>query len=435
MRHPLLKLAPSLLVVAAGLIAIDTAAADEDFERAPIEYSKSQPENPVAALQAELDAGAVKLAYDKNLGYLRAVLEKLDIPIESQMLVFSKTSLQRSRIAARTPRAIYFNDDTYVGFCRAGEVMEISTADPKLGAVFYSLDQHEADAPKLVRQTDNCLVCHSSSRTEGVPGHLVRSVFARASGEPILSAGSYSVDHTTPLAHRWGGWYVTGLHGAQTHMGNLVVRGREPPDPSENADGLNVTRLDDRFPVEGYLAPYSDIVALMVLEHQVLVHNRLTSANFSAQAAMHYQAELNRALGQPEDAPLESTTRRIQVAGDDLVEAILLADEAKLTDEISGVSGFAEAFSQRGPRDSQGRSLRELDLKHRLFKYPCSYLIYSPAFDSLPDAMRSYVWTRLWDVLSGKDQSPEFAHLSAADRQAITEIIRETKKDLPAPWQ
>jgi hypothetical protein len=218
-------------------------------------------------------------------------------------------------------------------------------------------------------------------------------------------------------------------------MGNLVVRGREPPDPSENTDGLNVTRLDDRFPVEGYLAPYSDIVALMVLEHQVLVHNRLTSANFAAQAAMHYQAELNRALGQPEDAPLESTTRRIQVAGDDLVEAILLVDEVKLTDEISGVSGFAEKFSQRSPRDSQGRSLRELDLKHRLFKYPCSYLIYSPAFDSLPDAMRSYVWTRLWDVLSGKDQSPEFAHLSPADRQAITEIIRETKKELPAPWQ
>jgi hypothetical protein len=426
-------------MIALGTVLLSTAGpkyvlADDPYERAPIEYSKSEPDNPVSRLQAKLDRGEAKLNYDPDQGYLPALLEALGVPTESQMLVFSKTSLQRRRISPRTPRAVYFNDDVYVGFCRAGEVMEISVADPQLGAVFYTVEQQEAVAPKLVRQTDNCLVCHSSSRTDGVPGHLARSVFTGPSGEPILSKGSQTVDYRTPFEDRWGGWYVTGTHGKQTHLGNLIVRGREEAQAEENADGQNVTNLADRFKVDEYLTPHSDIVALMVLEHQTLMHNRLTKANFETRAALYYQADLNRALGEPEDAPLESVTRRIETAAEEVVEALLFVDEAELTAPVVGTSGYAALFTELGLKDDKGRSLRDFDLERRLFKHPCSYLIYSESFDALPNEVKTVIWKRLAEVLRGEDASGRFDHLSAPDRQAIVEILRATKDGLPPVW-
>jgi hypothetical protein len=270
-----------------------------------------------------------------------------------------------------------------------------------------------------------------------VPGHVVRSLFVKPDGEPLLSAGTFTVDHTTPLENRWGGWYVTGTHGWQSHLGNLLVQGKNVPRPVDNAEGQNVVRLDDRLPVDKYLAPHSDIVALMVFEHQTLVHNALTRASFTARKALFDEAALNRALGKPEDDLSDSALHRIQTAGDDLVDALLLVDEAVLADSIRGTSGFAEKFSSDGaaPRDSQGRSLRDLDLEIRLFKYPCSYLIYSPAFDALPRELKDRVWRRLWEVLTEGQDSEEFAHLSRTDRQAIVEILRDTKPDLPAYWK
>ena len=203
--------------------------------------------------------------------------------------------------------------------------------------------------------------------------------------------------------------------------------------PVDNSQGQNVTQLADRLTIDKYLAPHSDLIALMVLEHQTFVHNRLAKANFVARQALHYEQEVNRSFGDPPGNRLESTTRRIEHAGNDLVDALLLVGEAKLTAPIHGTSDYANRFSQQGPHDSQGRSLRDLDLGRRLFKYPCSYLIYSPAFDGLPVEMHDYVWKRLWDVLSGSSES-KFKHLSAADRGAIVEILRATKADLPEYW-
>jgi len=314
-------------------------------------------------------------------------------------------------------------------------VIELSVADPTLGTVFYTIDQHPSDKPRFERHTDRCLICHSSSRTENVPGHLVRSLFVDEAGQPIFSAGSQSVDHTTPLEKRWGGWYVTGKHGSQKHLGNLIVPKGAAPYEVNNDTGLNVVKLDDHFNVRRYPTPHSDIVALMVLEHQTLVHNRLTKANFATRQALDYEAKLNEALGEPPTNRFESTTRRIRSAGDDLIEALLLVNEVPLTEPIEGTSGYAERFSKLGPHDSHGRSLRQLDLKRRLFKYPCSYLIYSESFDRLPDEMLQYVWRRLWEILTADEPPKEYRHLSAEDRRAILEIIRDTKPNLPDYWR
>jgi hypothetical protein len=302
--------------------------------------------------------------------------------------------------------------------------------------VFYTLDQTEAERPRFIRQTDHCLQCHGSTATRGVPGHLVRSVYTASDGEPVLSLGSFRVNHATPLKQRWGGWYVTGTHGKQTHLGNLILRDPpERPEDIDNRDGQNCARLPGRLDATKYLSPHSDIVALMVLEHQAQAHNLIARASFETRLAMYQNADFNRALGKPADFVWDSTQSRIQSAGGELLRYLLFCDEAPLGDPVKGTSTFAADFAARGPRDRKGRSLRDFDLRRRMFKYPCSYVIYSPAFDALPAEVKGYVLQRLGKVLTGQDTSTAYKHLSAEDRKAILEILRETKPALTEGWK
>lgn len=428
-------LATAALGLAVGVSA--SGRADDSYERPPISYSSAAPANRVSRLQAKLDASELVLKHAGRWGYLEAVLRALEVPVDSQTLVFSKTSLQLARISPRTPRAIYFNDEIYVGYCQHGDVLEISAVDPGLGAVFYTLDQDPERPARFERRVDNCLVCHSSSRTDGVPGHLVRSLYVDRTGTPILSAGSRMVDHTTPFEQRWGGWYVTGTHGEQKHLGNLLIEGRRVIEPVDNSAGQNVVSLAERFATEAYLSPHSDLAALMVLEHQTLVHNRITKASFEARQAVAYDAMMNKALERPDGTRSETSLRRIAGASEDLVEALLMVDEAKLAGPVRGTSEFAARYARQGPRDDMGRSLRELDLQSRLFKYPCSPLIYSAAFDSLPPETKSLVGKRLSAILADSDSTAsregKFSHLTNADRRAIREILQRTKPGLLTP--
>jgi hypothetical protein len=403
-----------------------------DLERAPIHYSTATPDNAVTALSHKVRAGKVVLKQDEDHGYLASVLKELDIPLSSQVLVFSKTSLQRGRISPKTPRAIYFNDDVMVGFCLRGDVMEIAAADPKLGTAFYTIDQGPEKKGAISRHNDRCLLCHGSSANQGFPGHLLRSVSPDQTGEPVFSRGTKRVDHTTPFADRWGGWYVTGTSGKQTHLGNKVfTRWSEP----KATDGINVTNLKPFFTVANYLTPHSDLVALLVLEHQCEGHNRLARANLLTRMALAEQADLNKALGRPTNERSEGITRRIHWACEPVVEYLLFCEEAPLTEAVAGTSAFAREFTARGPFTSNRRTLREFDLRSRLFRYPMSYLIYSRAFDGLPAEAKERVYLRLWEVLSGKDRSKQFTHLSAGDRKAVLEILRQTKKGLPGYWK
>lgn len=428
------RLACAAFLFAAHLCAVGTVVAD-DYDQAPIHYSTATPANCISQLQAKIDRGEVRLRYEDHFGYLRSVLVELGVPQSSQMLVFSKTSLQRERISPRAPRSLYFNDDVYVGFCQQGEVVEISAVDPNLGAVFYTLDQQETDRPRFTRHTDNCLICHASSNTQHVPGHLVRSVFSDARGFPILSSGTYRIDHTSPIDRRWGGWYVTGSHGDHKHLGNMVTEARVRPEEIDNAAGSNVTDLSDRLRMESFLTPHSDLVALMVLEHQAEGQNLLTRANFLTRQAVHFEESLNRELKEPAGKRWDSTKARIRSACDPLLRYLLFSKEAKLASPLKGTSNFADEFSQQGPRDKHGRSLRDFDLTGRMFKYPCSYLIYSASYQALPKEAKDYLETRLWDVLSGADASNDFAHLAAVDRRAIGEILIDTVPNHPESWR
>ncbi|MBM3822777.1 MAG: hypothetical protein FJ404_07830 [Verrucomicrobia bacterium] len=384
----------------------------------PVSYAKTQAVDPIARLQRKIDAGEVTLRKDPKYGYYPSLLEFLNIPVSSQVLVFSKTSFQRDRISASSPRAVYFNDDVYVGFVKGSEIMEVSSVDPQLGGVFYTLDQ-SLPKPKFVRN-DQCLECHQSAKTMGSPGHLVRSFVTEESGQPDLNTGVSQVNHRTPFQERWGGWYVSGQHGKQIHRGNLlgakeVLRNEKEPNFRANLDSLR-----NLFDTSAYLLDTSDVVALMILEHQSHMHNFLTRLNHSARIALSQYGHV-RYLKSPVEA---------------FLRYLFFVEEAPLTDRVSGSPEYARAFQARGPKDSKGRSLRELDLRTRLFKYPCSYLIYSGAFTQLPAPLKDQIYARMLDVLTGAHPAPEYAaRLAPETRQAILEILVETQQDLPAAWR
>ena len=412
---------------ALAFLLLQNARADGDFQGSthmvPFDegtnnYSKAKPDDAVAQLQRGIDSGQTTLPFTPEHGYLDAVLAKFKIPKSSQVLVFSKTSFQHDRISPTTPRALYFNDDVYIGFIPGSPLMEISTADPELGGVFYSLDQHAAEKPKFTRQ-DQCLDCHASARSMGVPGHLLRSLETRENGEPDLSNGSFVVNHRTPIEDRWGGWYVTGKNGKQLHHGNLIGPAAfKKQEETPNYLG-NISDLSRFFDVSHYPAKSSDIVALMVLEHQVHMHNFI--------ARLHYETEQKLAA--------YGHINYVTNIAESFLKYLLFTEEASMKNPIHGNTTFAKDFAKLGPFDHKGRSLRQFDLQTRLFKYPCSYLIYSKAFDALPVEMKDYLYRRLYDILSGKDNSPEFVDISRKTGREILEILADTKKGLPAYWK
>ncbi len=408
--------------------------AQTSIEDPPIEYRKTKDDNLVTDLIAKIQSGETTLDYEREFGYLRSILKELHVPVSSQVLVFSKTSLQIRYISPRNPRAVYFNDNVYIGWVRGSSIMEISTSDPKLGAAFYTVKMTPDDA-LIKRENYTCLACHTSTLTQGIPGHTVRSVQPRRDGTIDVQKKSFVTDHVSPIAQRWGGWYVTGQHGTMQHMGNAFLRG----DRLETAGTANRVNLRDDFPTFAWLTPYSDIVALMVLEHQTQMHNTFTVADFGVRQALHDHAKAyDQGNGepdkpQPNDAPQELRLK-IDQAAKRIVDYMLFVNEAVLSDEIKASTQFANEFSKRGPNDMDGRSLREFNLQQRLFEYPCSYLIYSPAFDSLQHELREQVYLRLWKVLSGVDRSDEYGHLGDPTRAAILGILRSTKDDLPSYW-
>jgi hypothetical protein len=405
------------VVLACACARAQTYASNLPTDHPAILYQSADLDDAATRLAAQLASGTTRLAFrEGGLGYLPSLLEYFGINPDTQALVFSQTSFQAPKISPRNPRAIYFNDEVAVGWVRGGEGIEVAALDPKQGVVFYQLT-----AGTLVRRQE-CLHCHVGSATLGVPGMFVGSVYPNAFGRPDRT-GAIITDHRTPFADRWGGWYVNATHGQQRDRANATA-----PDPAEphalmTEGRQNLTTLSREVNTAGYLSPVSDIVALMTFEHQTQMANFFTRLGWEARIAEH-----ERKPGAQPDRQMETD---IEAA----VAYMLFVDEAPLKEPVEGVSTFTRTWAQRGPRDRQGRSLRDFDLQTRLFRYPLSYLIYSRAFDALPEGVRAGIYRRLYDVLSGKERSAKFERLSGSDRRAILEILRETKSGLPAYWK
>jgi hypothetical protein len=375
----------------------------------------------VAGLNRRIEDGDVRVTFDEGTGYLRSVLNALHVPVESQMLVMSKTGVQALYTGPANPRAIFFNDAVTVGYIRGAPLLELAVHDPEQGVVFYTIDQKPQPRP-LIERRPACLSCHQAYSTLHVPGMLARSVFIAPDGLPLSQFGNYDSDDRTLFRQRWGGWYVTGTHGSMRHMGNAIVTNVDKRETMISDSTLNRTSLEGAFDAHGYLSAQSDIAALMVFQHQAHMTNLITRVGWDARLAA-YDHRVDLAGGPLRDAVNE------------LVDYLLFVDEEPLTAAIKGTAGFAETFAAQGPADSRGRSLRQLDLEHRLLRYPCSYMVYSAAFGALPIDVRSAIYGRMWDVLSGRETSPKYARLSEADRRAVVEILRETLHDLPSDFR
>jgi hypothetical protein len=406
------------------------------YSDAPINYRSEDLSDPVAKLQQELNQGNATLQYEPEHGYLKSVLQLLKVPTDSQTLVFSKTSFQYKKISPDHPRALYFNDDVYVGSVHEGKAIEIISFDPMQGAIFYLLDEHKVERPVFQRAELDCTQCHIAAGTHGVPGVLLRSIYATPTGTQAAGTPSFITDQESPIKDRWGGWYITGKLGSQPHMGNAVVDGPQADQAPQN----KLVALSSSFDRSTYLIPDSDVVAHLVLAHQTQMHNLITLTNYKTRLALYAQTAKNKSDGLAADTPLsESAQQQFERPAEQLLRYLLFVNEAPLSTsgsvQIEGSSTYAREFAARGIRDSKGRSLRDFDLKSRIFRYPCSYLIYSASFDALPEPAKGYVYHRLLQVLTGQDQSADFSKLSSEDKRAIFEILLATKPGLPEEWR
>jgi len=395
-------------------------AGQDFFELPPIKYSQTASQDAVAKMAAEIELGDWVVGNVDGKAVLKAVLKKLNISEESQVLVFSKTSFQNSLINQRNPRSIYFSMDAYVGWVPGGKV-EVIIEDEKLGPVFYTIDPPFGDRPaKIVRATDSCLQCHATSRTSGVPGMFIRSVVPDQNSHPILSAGTSLVTDSTPLRERWGGWYVSGSSD-DPHLGNRwipesVLDGVEfKPEVSGHKD------LSALINTEKYLQPTSDIVALMVLEHQCRTHNLITKAKMGYQRALYFQKSYSE--GGDLDSHDGTSWKMAEGSAKQIVEAFLFASEIDPGgDGVEGSDEFAEAFKERGVKTEKGKSLRDLRLYGRIFKNRCSYMIHSLAFKGLPELIKERVYHHLREEL-GKEADN---HLSSREKKTLLGILEET---------
>jgi hypothetical protein len=423
-----------LLAAAAGLatvVAAQEGAPRRDAPAVPykdtlpidhpaVGYAAAAPGDRVGRLARDLGLDPTLLGPSRDLGaLLPALLKRLDVPADSQMLVFSKTSFQARHISPDRPRAIYFADDVAVAWVPGADDIEIAGLDPAHGPRFYTLTVGASGRPAIA-PGDTCLHCHHGPNTDGVAGLYVGSVVPGPSGAPLRDQTAIVTDHRTPFAERYGGWYVNARRGEPLSRANAVAANPVDPETLVREVPQNLATLMGVVSTAAYPAPASDLVALLVYEHQTRMTNLLTR--------VAWEARIATAGGPP--VPAASLDEDVE----DVVRYLLFSGEPPLRGPVEGASGFAAAFGARAARDARGRSLRDFDLRTRIFRHPLSYTIYGAQFAALPLPIRERIHRRLDDVLSGRDASPPFAHLAAADRRAIREILAGTRGVLPAPW-
>jgi hypothetical protein len=371
-------------------------------EHPSIQYAARPVTDRVAKLNTALAENRRTLTRDPRTGYLRSVLEALDVPIESQALVFSKTGVQSAYTSPQNPRALYFNESVAVGYVPNAPVIEVASHDPQQGVIFYVLD-HNSPAPQFTRRT-SCLACHVSASTMNVPGMIARNNVVGDAGTILPQFGGNDVDQRTPHPDRWGGYYVTidtlsQAYQQRAHAGNITTG---PSGTTSNQ--IFVDWMNSEPETRGYLSPLSDIASLLVFDHQMHAINLMTRLN--------WESRVGAGAGE------------IQALENELADYLLFVGEQPPSVPVTPRPGFAEHLARRVPKDRRGRSLAEVDLTDRLMRYPCSYMVYTEAFDGLPAHAKSAVYRRMLDALSG-------ARVRPADRDAVLEILRDTKPDFP----
>lgn len=421
MKRPRLALP---LAVAIALGTLGPVASPAQTAPAPLSGPKPAPRgDAVAHLLQRLAVGEVALTTGPDRDILRAVLRELKVPLESQLAVFSRTSMQAGLIRPDNPRVLYFSDSTYVGWVPGG-LIEAIAIDPERGPVFYALDPQDVRERRrtFVRES-SCQRCHGGGAMERNPVLFARSLFATATGDPLRAHGSELITEQTPFERRWGGWYVTGYEGETGHRGNAFARERD----GQLEFSVSASRPADLTGfVPRALLPVatSDVVALLVFEHQLAMQNSLLRA-----------AQTVRQILETQPAPDRPTSAdaRFAPAVEDVLDHLLFREAASLPDGITGSDSFKRAFATGAPRSPAGHTLKDFSLRGRLFAHRCSFLIHSESFHALPSALRQAILARLQTVLHDDDPHGRYAYLARDERRRIQEILTSTLPDFPPP--
>jgi hypothetical protein len=387
------------------------------YGKPAVDYFAVSVDDPVSRLQEQIRKGAVTLRSDQQHGYLRSVLKHLEVPLESQLLVFSKTARAPNLVSPRTPRAVFFNDTVSVAWIPEASELELTAVDPARGVNFYALPQPDSESsgerPVVFARRNRCLACHSGRSSLEVPGLLLRGFQTDRTGKMLY--GFSRITHDTTYDRRWGGWFVTASPPGLIHRGNLIG---EPENERHKKDPgflSSLEHLNERVDLSGWPAQTSDFVAHLVLSHQAHGTNLLIRVGMEARLNRHSDAQ------------------------DRLVRYLVFADEPELNISSADAialrkTAYARWFQTRGTIDGSPGSLREFDLTRRLFRNRLSYLMNTPLFDGLPEATRNKLLTRIWHGLTKEQPEEAFRHLGAEERKRIVAIVRAQKRNLPAVW-
>jgi hypothetical protein len=408
----------AIILGLAGMAAAHGQAEYHEIDEAPHHYRRRPLQDRFTRLKDDLESGRVALDRSSEKAFVVSVLQALNIPVSSQMLVFSTTSLQLSLITPSNPRALYFNEDVYLGHVPGGRI-EIVSLDPELGGIFYIFDIPKDARPLRIERSERCMNCHAGEDTGYVPGLVVKSVVPGPTGGSLIAYRQTQTGHGIPFEQRFGGWHVTGKHGISNHWGNLTGR-------FINGEIVRLTNAPGaRFNWEKYPVATSDILPQLLHEHQAGFVNRVVEASYRARTALHAGAgKLSDAQARELDAQAEIVTRYV-----------LFADEAPLPPGgVEGDGAYKADFLRTRRATPDGISLKDFDLRTRLFKHRCSYMIYSPVFAGLPAELKQRVYRRLKVALSQAEPGKAYAYLPAAERQAIRRVLKATMPDLPAGW-
>jgi hypothetical protein len=380
------------------------------FGDAPHNYW-TEPDDAFSKFRARVESGQLKL--DASRGekqFIIDLLKELDVPASSQLWVYSGTSLQSGRINPRNPRAVYFNEEIYVGYVPGGQ-MEIASIDPERGAVFYIFDIPRPGETVRFQRSEKCMNCHAGDAQYKVPGLAVESVIPGPNTGSLDAYRRGLSGHGIPLEERFGGWHVTGAPSSLNHQGNATG--------ALSGGKVNLTPLlpGAQFDVERYPVATSDILAHLIFEHQVGFTNRVTEARYLTRAAL----AAGKGRLRNEDV------KALEAKADALARYLMFAEEAPLPREgIEGDSAYKADFLRNRKAGPDGSSLKDLDLRTRLFKHRCSYMLYSRVFTTLQPEFKKLVYARLSVALGEASTSRDFNYLPVTERRAIRNIVSAT---------
>lgn len=419
MRSRILTLLTFSCLSAAALAAETKEPRVMDFRTPPHSYLDWKPKDRFAQLQDRAQKGEVKLDTSNDKAFLSSLLEALHIPITSQIMVFSASSLQSEIINPRNPRALYFNEDTYVGWVPGG-LVEIIAADPEMGPMFYVFNRLRPGGPVPdVQRSTKCMNCHAGNATRRLPGLIAESLLVSRAGSSLETFRRDVQGHQIPLELRFGGWHLTGQHNLSHHKANVMGI------PQNGKNELSPVEPGQYSDLSLHLLPTSDILPHLIHEHQMGFENRLVYAIYT----MRQLKNDNKGLfGSAAKAEIEERAQ-------ELARYITFADEAKFPGKgITGDAAFTKDFLSDRRTTKAGLSLKDLDMKTRIFKHRCSYMLYTDTWKEAPKDLKERVYYHM--ALYLRDQPDALhAHLAPGERVAIRSILKETMNDLPAWWR